>query len=200
MLNAISGLAPRTGGAVRLGNRRIDRLAAHRIARLGVLQVPEGRRIVAPLTVEENLELGRYATRGRDRRDARTVDEIYAMFPVLRERRSVRGGLLSGGEQQMLALGRALMGDPTVMLLDEPSMGLSPKLVHVVFDAVAAIAQQGIAVLMVEQNVTVLEIATHGYVLQHGRIVNEGPAAALRVDPEVAEAYVGVGVGRGGAS
>ncbi|MES1246596.1 MAG: ABC transporter ATP-binding protein [Actinomycetota bacterium] len=195
LLNGVCGIAPRVGGEVHLGEAPLHKQRAHGVARAGVIQVPEGRRVVSPLSVEENLILGQYAARGR-RADTEfgTVEAIYELFPRLHSRRKVRAGLLSGGEQQMLAIGRALMGQPEVILLDEPSMGLAPIIVAQVFDCVARIAETGIAVLMVEQNVAALEIASYGYVLEHGRIVVEGPAAELAADPAVMDAYIGAGL------
>ena len=187
-LNAISGVAPRSGGSVWFGDQRIDSLPAHKIARLGIVQVPEGRRMVSPLTVEENLLLGQYAARKRPLKVAYgELESVYESFPRLRERRSVRSGLLSGGEQQMLALGRALMSDPSVLLLDEPTMGLSPKLVVDVLDEVMEIARAGLAVLMVEQNAAALEVADYAYVLQHGVLVAEGKPESI----DAARAVVG---------
>ena len=194
LLNGISGVAPRTGGEILLGDARIHRQSGYRVAREGVIQVPEGRRVVAPLTVEENLQLGAYAVRGRgdvDRGEYGTVEAVYELFPRLYERRQIRSGLLSGGEQQMLAMGRALMGSPEVLLLDEPSMGLAPQLVALVFDCVARIADSGIGVLMVEQNLAALDIASYGYVLDRGKIVVEGEARSLATNPAVIDAYIG---------
>jgi branched-chain amino acid transport system ATP-binding protein len=193
LLNGISGVAPRSGGEILLGDVKIHRQAGHRVARLGVIQVPEGRRVVAPLTVEENLLLGRYAARGREDEPGEygTLESIYELFPRLHDRRTIRSGLLSGGEQQMLAMGRALMGAPEVLLLDEPSMGLAPTLVELVLDCVARIAEAGIGVLMVEQNLAALDIASYGYVLDRGRVVVEGEARSLAADPAVIDAYIG---------
>ncbi len=202
LLNGVCGLAPRVGGALLLGELELHRRRPHEIARAGIIQVPEGRRVVAPLTVEENLLLGQYAARGRHAADApySDLESVYELFPSLVNRRHVRAGLLSGGEQQMLAIGRALMGQPEVMLLDEPSMGLAPIVVSHVFECVARIAAAGIGVLMVEQNVAALEIASYGYVLDQGAIVIEGPAEQLAADPAVVDAYIGAGAARREAS
>jgi branched-chain amino acid transport system ATP-binding protein len=193
LLNGVCGVAPRVGGTVTLGELELHKQRSYNIARSGVIQVPEGRRVVAPLSVEENLLLGKYAARGREVTDGvyDEVDAIYELFPRLESRRHVRAGLLSGGEQQMLAIGRALMGQPEVMLLDEPSMGLAPIIVALVFDCVARIAASGIGVLMVEQNVAALEIASYGYVLDQGKIVVEGAAESLAGDSSVVDAYIG---------
>ena len=194
LLNGISGVAPRAGGEIMLGDVKIHRQSGFKVARHGVIQVPEGRRVVAPLTVEENLQLGAYAARGRqdvEQGEYGTVEAVYELFPRLYERREIRSGLLSGGEQQMLAMGRALMGAPEVLLLDEPSMGLAPQLVQLVLECVARIAESGIGVLMVEQNLAALDIASYGYVLDRGQIVVEGEAASLASDPAVIDAYIG---------
>jgi branched-chain amino acid transport system ATP-binding protein len=193
LLNGVCGVAPRIGGTVTLGELALHRQRSHHIARAGVIQVPEGRRVVAPLSVHENLLLGQYATRGRPARETMysDVDSIYELFPSLHNRRNVRSGLLSGGEQQMLAIGRALMGQPEVMLLDEPSMGLAPIIVSLVFECVARIAASGVGVLMVEQNVESLDIASYGYVLDQGRVVLEGPASELVSDAGIVDAYIG---------
>jgi branched-chain amino acid transport system ATP-binding protein len=194
LLNGVCGIAPRVGGEVFLGDLPLHKQRAHGVARSGVIQVPEGRRVVSPLSVEENLILGQYAARGRlADTEFGTTEAIYELFPRLHSRRDVRAGLLSGGEQQMLAIGRALMGQPEVILLDEPSMGLAPIVVSQVFECVARIANAGIAVLMVEQNVEALEIASYGYVLEHGEIVVEGSASTLAADPAVVDAYIGTG-------
>jgi branched-chain amino acid transport system ATP-binding protein len=192
LLNGVCGVAPRLGGEVVLGDMPLHKKHAYAIARAGVIQVPEGRRVVSPLTVEENLYLGQYAARHRLKTtEFGTVDAIYDLFPRLADRKAVRSGLLSGGEQQMLAIGRALMGQPEIMLLDEPSMGLAPIVVSQVFECVARIAASGIAVLMVEQNVEALDIASYGYVLEQGKIVVEGPAEKLASDRAIVDAYIG---------
>jgi len=189
-LNAISGLVRPAGGRVQWAAEEIGGRQPHAIARRGVVQVPEGRRMVAPLTVEENLRLGAYAAGGRRVHEA-TLQRVYDTFPILFERRQVRSGMLSGGEQQMAAIGRALMSAPKVMLLDEPSMGLSPKMVDTILEQIAAIAADGIAVLTVEQNPAALDIAHYAYVMQHGEIVFDGTAEVVAQDARLAQAYVG---------
>lgn len=191
MLASCGGVRP-AGGRVLLDGADITGRPAWRVVRAGMVLVPEGRRIVAPLTVEENLLLGGYPNRSAARR-SQTLAEVYEMFPVLATRRTAPGGLLSGGEQQMLAFGRALMADPRVVLLDEPSMGLAPIMVDTVMAAVRAIADRGIAVAMVEQNATALEIADEASVLDRGRVVLTGRAAELAGDPRLERAFLGVG-------
>ena len=188
-LRAVSGLLRPSAGEVRLDGRRLDLLAAHDVVAAGVAHVPEGRRVFARMTVEENLELGGYT----DRRGMRSaLDRVLALLPVLAERRAQLAGTLSGGEQQLLALGRALMSSPRVLLLDEPSTGLAPQAVEAVLAVVAARAAEGTAVLLVEQDAGVaLTLAARAYVLETGRVVAAGPSAALREDPAVREAYLG---------
>jgi branched-chain amino acid transport system ATP-binding protein len=190
-LRAVTGLVKASGGTVALSGNDISRWAPHRIARAGLTLVPEGRRVFAPLTVEENLLIGGYTNRSAKRRKE-ILDRAYEMFPVLHERRAGSAGLLSGGEQQMLAFGRALMADPKVILMDEPSMGLSPAMVDFVMGAVAEIAATGIGVLMVEQNAAAaLEVATRGVVLERGEIILTGTASELRSHPDVVKAFLG---------
>jgi branched-chain amino acid transport system ATP-binding protein len=188
-LNTISGLLAPRRGHVELDGRDITGWRADRVASLGLIQVPEGRQVLAPLTVEENLLLGAYA-----RRDNVSADlaAVYARFPRLAERRPQLAGLLSGGEQQMLAIGRALMARPRLLMLDEPSLGLAPLIVRDIFAIIADLKQQGSTILLVEQNARkALQVADHAYVLEHGRIVQHGPAAALADDPRILEAYLG---------
>jgi branched-chain amino acid transport system ATP-binding protein len=189
-LRAIAGLV-RSTGTIRWKDTDISRWPAHRRARSGLVLVPEGRRVFSPLSVEDNLLLGAYTQRSRQRQRA-TMAEVYEMFPNLAHRRTANAGLLSGGEQQMLAFGRAMMADPAMILMDEPSMGLAPIMVDMVMDAVGAIARRGIGVLMVEQNaVAALDIAGRAAVLDRGKIVAEAPAAELREDPAVLRAFLG---------
>ena len=166
---------------------------AHRRPEGGLALVPEGGRLFPFMSVEENLLLGAYAPRGRRDMQAR-MDEVCEIFPVLRERRGQEAGKLSGGERQMCAIARALMSRPTLLMLDEPSVGLSPLMVERVFEVVERLARrEGLTVVLVEQNVTeALEVADRGYVLDHGHIVREGPGASLRDDPEIQETYMGL--------
>jgi len=191
VLNAICGAIPVARGHISLDGTDVTRWPAHRVMRQGLALVPEGRHIIAQLTVEENLLLGAYIVRSRRLRRAR-LDATYDLFPRLYERRTGAGGLLSGGEQQMLAIGRALMSGPRMLLLDEPSMGLAPLLVDAVMNTVSEVAARGITVLMVEQNVVAaMSVATHGYVMEQGEIVLAGSADELRENPRVADAFLG---------
>jgi branched-chain amino acid transport system ATP-binding protein len=190
-LNTISGVLKPTAGRIHFDGRDITGWRADRVATLGLVQVPEGRLVVAPLTVHENLMLGAYR-RGNDADINTDLDMIYARFPRLRERRVQKAGSLSGGEQQMLAVGRAMMMRPRLLMLDEPSMGLAPVLVNEIFRIIAEIKAQGIPILLVEQNARkALQIADHAYVLERGTIAHAGAAAALRADKSIIEAYLG---------
>jgi branched-chain amino acid transport system ATP-binding protein len=191
-LRTISGLLAPRQGEISLGGKRIDRVPAHDIVKLGVSQSPEGRRIFPRMTVQENLEMGAF---GRTDKPgiAEDVERVYALFPRLRERLLQKGGTLSGGEQQMLAIGRALMARPSVLLLDEPSMGLAPVLVEQIFQIIKDINKQGTTILLVEQNALMaLGVATRGYVLQTGAIVLEDSAKALSENEMVQKAYLGL--------
>jgi branched-chain amino acid transport system ATP-binding protein len=192
LLNAICGAVPTRAGEVRFDGQSLVGQPPHRVARRGVLLVPEGRQILAPLSVRENLELGRLAARGRAETREQSIGEIYRLFPRLEERTKQPAGSLSGGEQQMLAIGRALMGRPEILLLDEPSLGLAPKLAASVFAALQTLNQNGLTILLVEQNARrALELATHGYVMERGEIVDAGPCERLRHDPRVVVHYLG---------
>jgi len=190
-LRTISGLVrPRRGGIMFEG-RRIDRLPPHQIVRLGISHVPEGRRIFSRLTVLENLELGAFPRSGSDGFEA-DLERVFNLFPRLKERARQAGGTLSGGEQQMLAIGRALMARPRLLLLDEPSMGLAPVLVETIFETIRDINAQGTTILLVEQNAAIaLETASRGYVLESGRVMMAAPAAELRGNEAVRRAYLG---------
>lgn len=195
LLNALTGLVPLSAGSVLLDGTDVTGREPHRIARAGLVLVPEGRRVFGPLTVEENLRMGAYGLRDRRRRDE-LLDRVYGMFGVLAERRRGTAGLLSGGEQQMLAFGRALMADPRVLLLDEPSMGLAPALVDRVIDAVRDIAAQGLSILMVEQNAAAaFDVAARAYVLDQGSVTLTGPVDEVSRDPRVLEAFLGITTG-----
>ena len=191
VLRTISGLIRPRAGRIRFGGTDITARPAHRIAAAGLRQVPEGRQCFAELTVAENLQLGAYLVPSRPE-IARRQDQVLARFPRLRERLSQLAGSLSGGEQQMLAIGRALMGAPRLLLLDEPSMGLAPLFVEEIFAIIAALKADGTTILLVEQNASAaLDVADYAYVLETGRIAFEGPAAQVAADPAVAAAYLG---------
>ncbi len=191
-LAAVSGLLAPRAGTIRFEGRSLAGRRADEIVRSGVVQVPEGRAILTRLTVAENLSLGAYTRRDRDAA-ARDLESTLARFPVLRERAGQLAGTLSGGEQQMLAIGRALMARPKLLLLDEPSTGLAPLVVAEIFELVARIRAEGTAVLLVEQNARqALRIADRAYVLETGRIVMAGPAALLAESPDVRRAYLGL--------
>ena len=189
-LRTISALIRARSGSIRFREERIERLPPHRIVQLGIAHVPEGRGIFARLSVRENLEMGAFSRAGDHLDDI--LDRVFTLFPRLKERHGQAGGTLSGGEQQMLAIGRALMARPTLLLLDEPSMGLSPILVETIFATVQDINRQGTTILLVEQNALMaLQVAHRGYVIESGRIVTEAPAHALLADPAVRKAYLG---------
>jgi branched-chain amino acid transport system ATP-binding protein len=191
-LRAISGMVAPRDGSITFDDKTVGRLPSHRLVRMGMAHVPEGRRIFTALTVRENLELGAYTVRGSSEIAAR-MEHVLALFPRLRERIGQPGGTLSGGEQQMLAIGRALMGKPRLLLLDEPSLGLAPILVQEIFREVVRINRdEGTTILLVEQNAHVaLSIASRAYVLETGRIVLEGAAKDVRENPQVRAAYLG---------
>ena len=192
LLRAVSGLVrPSAGSIVFDGGQRLDRLPAHAIVRAGVSHVPEGRQVFGNLTVRENLELGAYQRRDRAASRA-TLERVFELFPVLKERLPQSASTLSGGEQQMLAIGRALMAQPRLMLLDEPSLGLAPLVVQTIFAIVREINSAGTTILLVEQNAHMaLRIAHRGYVLQTGTVVLEDSGANLLASPEVRGAYLG---------
>jgi branched-chain amino acid transport system ATP-binding protein len=202
LLRALTGLlkihdAEITKGRVTLDDVSLTRMRPEAIVRRGVRQVLEGRRVFVEMTVEENLKVGGHTAPGAL---SDNLERVFTFFPVLADRRSQTAGLLSGGEQQMLAMGRAMMSDPRYLLLDEPSLGLAPKLVDQVRDVIVDINRSGTAVLLVEQNATMaLSIATHGYVMETGRIVLDKPAAALLRDDDVREFYLGLHPGEDSA-
>ncbi len=191
-LRTISGLLHPRAGSVRFKGQDITSTSAERIVEMGISQVPEGRKIFAPLTVRENLLMGAYA-RSDAQAIQKSMDRVFASFPRLKERINQLGGTLSGGEQQMLATARGLMSGPTLLLLDEPSMGLSPILVEEIFRIIREINQQGTSILLVEQNAHMaLSVANRVYVLETGRIVLSGSAREMAENPQVKEAYLGM--------
>jgi branched-chain amino acid transport system ATP-binding protein len=192
VLRTVSGLLRPRQGEVRIGGRSIRGMQAHQVVYMGVSHAPEGRKIFSTLSVNENLNMGAYSLGGQRARIEQHRESVFTLFPRLRERRSQLAGTLSGGEQQMLAIGRALMADPKVLLLDEPSLGLAPLLVRAIFDTVKQINASGVAILLVEQNArAALRLAHKGYVLETGNIVLAGPAGQLLADERVRKAYLG---------
>ena len=189
-LRSISGLSPPKSGSIRYRGEEISMMPAQEIVRLGISQSPEGRRCFQRMSVRENLELGAYLR--RDANIQKDLDRVMELFPRLKERERQKAGTMSGGEQQMLAMGRALMADPTLLLLDEPSMGLAPILVDRIYETVAEINRQGTTILLVEQNANyALEVSTRGYVLETGKVALTDTSSALRDNPEVQKAYLG---------
>jgi branched-chain amino acid transport system ATP-binding protein len=192
-LRALSGLQPADSGSILYDGADITRKPASDIVPMGIVQVPEGRRIFAPLTVRENLEMGAFTRKDKAEIEA-SMQHVFELFPRLKERLEQTGGTLSGGEQQMLAVARALMAKPKLLLMDEPSMGLAPILVEEIFDIIQEINREGVTVLLVEQNASMaLSIANRGYVLETGAIELEGLAQELAENPRVREAYLGGG-------
>ena len=191
LLRCLSGVQPVSGGTVTFRGDQITTLAAWKRPARGLTQSPEGRQIFTNLSVEENLRLGAYGF--ADDRVDRDMEDAFQMFPILREKRNLSAGGLSGGQQQMLAMARALMGRPSCLLLDEPSMGLAPIIVSQIFDTVRGLKDLGVTVLLVEQNAFgALKIADRGYVMETGRIIMEGAAETLIADPRIREAYLGI--------
>jgi branched-chain amino acid transport system ATP-binding protein len=189
-LRSISGLTPPKSGSIKFRGEEISATPAQEIVRLGLSQSPEGRRCFQRMTVRENLELGAYLR--RDSNVSADLERVLDLFPRLREREKQKAGTMSGGEQQMLAMGRALMADPALLLLDEPSMGLAPILVDRIYETVREINKQGTTILLVEQNANyALDVSSRGYVLETGRVVLADKSAALRENPEVQNAYLG---------
>ena len=196
LLNTVSGIVPPQSGKILFADKPIHELPPHRIVELGLSQVPEGRQVFKPLSVEDNLELGaylRYRKREGKKEARETMEMVYALFPILLQRRKQLAGTLSGGEQQMLAIGRSLLAKPRIMLLDEPSMGLAPLVVQEIFRVIEELARkQRTTVLLVEQNARVaLKTADRGYVLETGKVILDGSAADLMENKEVQRAYLG---------
>lgn len=192
-LRAVSGLIPLWSGTIALDGQDVSGLPAHEMARRGLSHVPEGRKVFKPLSVLTNLELGSYSRRQRSRKDVEEdLNYVYSLFPILRERKAQAAGTLSGGEQQMLAVGRALMGRPRVLLLDEPSLGLAPKIFLQIFEVLGKIRDRGVAIVLVEQNVNLaLQTAQYAYVLETGRVVVSGPSAEVLQSDLVRKVYLG---------
>jgi branched-chain amino acid transport system ATP-binding protein len=193
-LRTLSGLQAPSAGTVSFEGRRIDGVPAHEIVELGIAHVPEGRRIFPRMTVRENLELGAFTrvAKGQGAEVAADFDRVFGLFPILAERRAQAGGTLSGGEQQMLAIGRAMMSRPRLLMLDEPSMGLSPIMMNLIFTTLAELKAQGTTILLVEQNAqAALALADRAYVIESGSVVLEGSAADLSASEKVRKAYLG---------
>jgi branched-chain amino acid transport system ATP-binding protein len=191
-LKTISGTLQPREGTIRLAGEDLSQFKAHEIVSQGVVHVPEGRRVFSQMSVAENLQMGAFALADNEKKSD-DIDRVYTLFPRLKERRRQLGGTLSGGEQQMLAMGRAMMANPKVLLLDEPSMGLAPVLVDSIFDTIQELNNEGTTILLVEQNARVaLQIANRGYVLETGEIVLSGSAEDLRTDETVQKAYLGI--------
>ena len=192
LVNTIAGLQRARSGELRLAGVDLGRVPAHLVCRHGIALVPEGRRLFTRMSVEENLDIGCYRGEARRTRTA-TLERVYRLFPILRERREQAAGSLSGGQQQMVAIGRALMARPRLLLLDEPSLGLAPAVVDAMFAVIRAIHAEGVAILLVEQNVArALDLADRAYVMEEGRIVADGLARDLLGRPEIQKAYLGI--------
>jgi branched-chain amino acid transport system ATP-binding protein len=191
LLRAISGVRAVAAGSIRFEGNAIEALPSHTRVALGIIQVPEGRQLFAPLSVEDNLKLGAWSRRSAD--TTSDIERVFAMFPALGEMRKLPAGALSGGQQQMLAIGRALMASPRLLLLDEPSLGLAPILVDQILQVIRDLKRNGLTILLVEQNaVAALAIADRAYVLETGRVILSGTAAEMQVNRRVREAYLGI--------
>lgn len=191
LLRCISGVQPAAAGAIRYGGQDITRLRADARVRAGIAQVPEGRQVFGPMSIEDNLVMGAYTRPASEIRAG--LDEVYDLFPILRERRKLPAGTLSGGQQQMLAVGRAMMSRPKLLLLDEPSMGLAPLIVEEIFRIVKMLKEAGITILLVEQNArAALAVADHAYVLETGSVTLQGPGPELLKNDDVRRAYLGM--------
>jgi branched-chain amino acid transport system ATP-binding protein len=189
-LRSISGLTPASSGSITFAGEEITRVPAHEVVQRGIALSPEGRHCFARMSVRENLDLGAYRRRGAE--IAQDMERVFDLFPRLKERENQKAGTMSGGEQQMLAIGRALMARPRLLLLDEPSMGIAPILVQRIYETIGEINRSGVAILLVEQNANyALDISSRGYVLETGRVVLANESAKLRTDPEVMRAYLG---------
>jgi len=192
LARVISGLVKPTSGTVTFGGQSIEKMPPHEIVKLGLVHVPEGRHVFGKLTVAENLMLGAY-TVSREADIRARMESVFSLFPLLEERKSQKAGSLSGGQQQMLALGRGLMANPRLLILDEPSLGLMPKLVEELFESIRNVSREGITILLIEQRVLeALELCDRGYVIQNGRIVLEGPGCELIESDMVRKAYLGM--------
>lgn len=192
IIKTISGMLPVSSGSIIFEGKRIENMPAHKIITNGIALVPEGRRLFPYMTVQENLELGAYVENNREKVQE-NMEWVFSLFPILQERRAQLAGTFSGGEQQMLTIGRALMSKPKFLMMDEPSLGLSPMIVNEVFKTVEVLQNEGVTILLVEQNVRKsLEIVSRGYVLEHGRIVLSGEAKELLEDENVKKAYLGM--------
>jgi branched-chain amino acid transport system ATP-binding protein len=192
LLQAVCGLIPITSGAITYAGQALNKIPAYKIVVKGISLSPEGRRVFPTHTVDENLNLGAFTRRKHAEEIIKAKERVFSLFPILKERNKQLAGTLSGGEQQMLAIGRALMSSPRLLLLDEPSLGLAPILVKQIFDIISEINSQGVSILLVEQNAhKALSVATRGYVLENGRIAASGPAHILKSDEKIQEAYLG---------